>query len=97
MNGGPHVLSRIALRCEATSPQVALAWVLRDPNVIVIPKAGRKPTEAAIKKYALENAPAYQHPRFVWFTDELPLASTNKVDRSALRKLALERVVARSR
>jgi diketogulonate reductase-like aldo/keto reductase len=36
-----HVLSRIALRCEATSPQVALAWVLRHPNVIVIPKASR--------------------------------------------------------
>ena len=51
-----------------------------------------EPTEAAIKKYALENAPAYQHPRFVWFTEELPLASTNKVDRHALRKLAQERV-----
>jgi diketogulonate reductase-like aldo/keto reductase len=34
-----HVLSRIALRHEATSPQVALAWVLRHPNVIAIPKA----------------------------------------------------------
>jgi diketogulonate reductase-like aldo/keto reductase len=36
-----HVLSRIALRREATSPQVALAWVLRHPNVVVIPKASR--------------------------------------------------------
>ena len=33
-----HVLSRIARRRNATSPQVALAWVLRHPNVIAIPK-----------------------------------------------------------
>ena len=64
------------------------------PVAFVIPKAGRKPTEDAIKKFALANAPAYQHPRFVWFVDELPLASTNKVDRAALRKLAQERVAA---
>jgi len=34
-----HVLSRVAVRREATAPQVALAWVLRHPNVIAIPKA----------------------------------------------------------
>jgi diketogulonate reductase-like aldo/keto reductase len=34
-----HVLSRIALRRDATSSQVALAWVLRHRNVIAIPKA----------------------------------------------------------
>ena len=62
------------------------------PVAFVIPKAGHEPTEDAIKKFALENAPAYQHPRFVWFVDDLPLASTNKVDRNALRKLAQERV-----
>jgi acyl-CoA synthetase (AMP-forming)/AMP-acid ligase II len=37
-------------------------------------------------------APAYQHPRFVWFVDELPLASTNKVDRGALHQMAEERL-----
>ena len=41
---------------------------------------------------ALANAPAYAHPRFVWFVDELPLASTNKVDRNALHRTAQERV-----
>ena len=41
------------------------------PVAFVIPKAGRKPTEEAIKKYALENAPAYQHPRFVWFVGRI--------------------------
>jgi long-chain acyl-CoA synthetase len=41
----------------------------------------------------LANAPAYQHPRFVWFVDELPLASTNKLDRAALHAMAQERIV----
>ena len=64
------------------------------PVAFVIPKAGHRPTEEAIKQYALANAPAFQHPRFVWFVDELPLASTNKVDRAALKRLAQERVAA---
>jgi acyl-CoA synthetase (AMP-forming)/AMP-acid ligase II len=45
-----------------------------------------------VKRFALANAPAYQHPRFVWIVDRLPLASTNKIDRGALRRLAQERV-----
>ena len=36
--------------------------------------------------------PAYAHPRFVWFIDELPLASTNKIDRNLLHTMAAERV-----
>ena len=59
-------------------------------------RAASRP-RTTIKQYALANAPAYQHPRFVWFMDELPLASTNKVDRDALRKLAQERVAAAAR
>ena len=54
------------------------------PVAFVIRKPGRTPSEDDIKHFALANAPAYQHPRFVWFVDELPLASTNKVDRAAL-------------
>ena len=36
--------------------------------------------------FALAHAPAYQHPRFVWFIDALPLSSTNKIDRAALKQ-----------
>jgi acyl-CoA synthetase (AMP-forming)/AMP-acid ligase II len=36
--------------------------------------------------------PAYQHPRFIWFVDGLPLASTNKVDRAALHQMAEQRL-----
>jgi acyl-CoA synthetase (AMP-forming)/AMP-acid ligase II len=48
-------------------------------------------TEDGVKRFALENAPAYQHPRGVVFLPELPLATTNKVDRKALRQIARER------
>lgn len=34
-----RTLGRIARRLDATSAQIALAWVLRQPNVIAIPKA----------------------------------------------------------
>ncbi len=60
----------------------------------MILKPGHGANEDEIKRFALENAPAYQHPRFVWFVDELPLASTNKVDRAVLRRMAEERVAA---
>ncbi len=102
VSGGENIYPTDVEKMLEKHPDVGQAVVISvdddikgtKPVAFVIPKAGRKPTEAAIKKYALENAPAYQHPRFVWFMDELPLASTNKVDRNALRKLAQERVAA---
>jgi acyl-CoA synthetase (AMP-forming)/AMP-acid ligase II len=62
------------------------------PVAFVIPRADRHPTEDEIKRFALANGPAFQHPRFIWFVDKFPLASTNKIDRGALRKLAEQRV-----
>jgi long-chain acyl-CoA synthetase len=58
----------------------------------VVPEPGRVLDEAEVKRFALANAPAYQHPRSVWVVDRLPLASTNKIDRGALRRMAGERV-----
>ena len=100
VSGGENIYPTDVERMLEKHPDVGQAVVVpveddikgTKPVAFVIPKAGRKPTEAAIKTYALKNAPAYQHPRFVWFVDELPLASTNKVDRNALRKLAEQRV-----
>jgi long-chain acyl-CoA synthetase len=62
------------------------------PAAFIVPKSGRHPSEDEIKQFALANGPAYQHPRFVWFVDKLPLASTNKIDRDALHRLAEQRV-----
>jgi acyl-CoA synthetase (AMP-forming)/AMP-acid ligase II len=62
------------------------------PVAFCVLREGAVLTEAQVKQYALENGPAYAHPRFVWFVDRLPLASTNKIDRKALQALARERV-----
>ncbi len=50
------------------------------------------PSDSEVKQYALKHAPAYQHPRFVWFVEKLPLSSTNKVDRTALKREAETRI-----
>jgi acyl-CoA synthetase (AMP-forming)/AMP-acid ligase II len=55
-----------------------------------VPRAGTNPDEDAIKQFVLANAPAYQHPRRVFFVPELPLAGTNKVDRKALEEIAIK-------
>jgi acyl-coenzyme A synthetase/AMP-(fatty) acid ligase len=61
------------------------------PAAFVIVKSGLAASEQEIKNYALANAPPYQHPRRVWFLNELPLAGTNKIDRQLLMRLAEER------
>ncbi len=59
------------------------------PVAFVVPRAGATVSEDELKRFALDNAPAYQHPRRVWFLDELPLASTNKIDRKHLAERAM--------
>jgi acyl-CoA synthetase (AMP-forming)/AMP-acid ligase II len=54
------------------------------PVAFVVPRAGATVSEDALRGFALANGPAYQHPRRVWFLDELPLAGTNKIDRRRL-------------
>ncbi len=60
--------------------QKPVAFVVRSPGTTL--------NEQQVKDHALANAPAFQHPRRVWFLDELPLAGTNKIDRKALVNLA---------
>lgn len=106
VSGGENIYPADVERMLERHPGVAQAAVVpvddeikgTKPVAFVIPKAGQRPTEDAIKHYALANAPAYQHPRSVWFVDELPLASTNKLDRGLLKAMAARRLgaVARS-
>jgi long-chain acyl-CoA synthetase len=100
VSGGENIYPADVERMLERHPGVAQAAVVpveddikgTKPVAFVIPKAGQSPSEDEIKKFALANAPAYQHPRSVWFVDELPLASTNKVDRNQLMRTAAERV-----
>jgi acyl-CoA synthetase (AMP-forming)/AMP-acid ligase II len=100
VSGGENIYPTDIERMLERHPDVAQACVVpiedaikgQKPVAFVVMKPGRQPSDDDIKRFALANAPAYQHPRFVWFVGELPLASTNKVDRNALHALAEERV-----
>ncbi|MFL5104908.1 MAG: class I adenylate-forming enzyme family protein [Xanthobacteraceae bacterium] len=102
VSGGENIYPADVERMLERHPDIAQACVIpiddeikgEKPVAFVIPEPGRTLAEEDVKRFALANAPAYQHPRFVWFLDELPLASTNKVDRAALRRLAEQRVAA---
>jgi long-chain acyl-CoA synthetase len=100
VSGGENIYPADVERMLERHPDVAQAAVVpiddeikgQKPVAFVVRKAGHHASEDAIKRFALANAPAYAHPRFVWFVEELPLASTNKVDRAALHRLAEERI-----
>jgi long-chain acyl-CoA synthetase len=64
------------------------------PMAFVVLSEGAEASEAQIKAFTLEHAPAYQHPRRIWFVDALPLATTNKIDRPALLQEATRRLQA---
>ena len=59
------------------------------PVAFVVPRVGARLSEDEIRQFALAHAPAYQHPRRVWFLNELPLASTHKIDRKRLMLQAM--------
>jgi long-chain acyl-CoA synthetase len=62
------------------------------PVAFVVLKQGAQLSVEEVKAFALEHAPAYQHPRQVWFVDAFPLASTNKIDRAVLKREAAKRL-----
>ena len=53
-------------------------------------RPGAALTEEEARQYVLRHAPAYAHPRRVWFVPDLPLAGTNKIDRKALLHRAVQ-------
>ncbi|HET7596584.1 MAG TPA: class I adenylate-forming enzyme family protein [Burkholderiales bacterium] len=60
------------------------------PYAFVVLRSGARATEHELKQFALANGPAYQHPRRVFFLDQLPLAGTNKIDQATLRRWVAE-------
>jgi acyl-CoA synthetase (AMP-forming)/AMP-acid ligase II len=100
VSGGENIFPADVERMLERHPDITQAAVVpieddikgQKPVAFVIRKPGRALDADAVKRFALANAPAYQHPRFIWFVDELPLASTNKLDRHALARMASEYV-----
>jgi long-chain acyl-CoA synthetase len=96
VSGGENIYPGDVERMLERHPAVAQACVVpiddaikgEKPVAFIIAKRGSQVDAAEIKRFALANAPAYQHPRFVWFVDHLPLSTTNKIDRAALKGVA---------
>jgi acyl-CoA synthetase (AMP-forming)/AMP-acid ligase II len=100
VSGGENIYPGEVERVLERHPSVAQACVVpiddeikgTKPVAFVVRTRDGEVDEAEVKTFALAHAPAFQHPRFVWFLDRLPLTSTNKIDRRALMQLAAERL-----
>jgi long-chain acyl-CoA synthetase len=100
VSGGENIFPGEVEKMLETHPDVIQACVVpvdddikgTKPVAFVVKREGSDLDEATLKAYALANAPAYQHPRSIWFVDSLPLASTNKLDRKTMRDMATERL-----
>jgi acyl-CoA synthetase (AMP-forming)/AMP-acid ligase II len=100
VSGGENIFPGEVEKMLESHPDVIQACVVpvdddikgTKPVAFVVRREGSDLNEAKLKTFALANAPAYQHPRSIWFVDSLPLASTNKLDRKTMRDMAAERL-----
>ncbi|MEI6470856.1 MAG: class I adenylate-forming enzyme family protein, partial [Betaproteobacteria bacterium] len=98
--GGENIYPAEVERLIESHPHVAQAAVIavdddikgQKPVAFVVKRPNTQISASELKTYCLSNAPAYQHPRWIWFLDELPLASTNKVDRPLLKIKAIQQI-----
>jgi long-chain acyl-CoA synthetase len=58
------------------------------PVAFVVSRGSQPISVEELKRFAIANGPAYQHPRRIEFLAELPWAGTNKIDRNALAQRA---------
>ena len=102
VSGGENIYPGEVEKMIETHPAIEQACVVpidddikgQKPVAFVVRRPGVALTDEDVKRYALAQAPAYQHPRYVWFIDALPLSSTNKVDRTQLAAAARARLEA---
>lgn len=97
ISGGENIFPGEVEAVLERHPDVEQAAVLPVPDDIkgtkpvafVVPRPGTEPSETGLKTFVLTHAPAYMHPRRIWILPALPLMGTNKVDKAALREIAL--------
>jgi long-chain acyl-CoA synthetase len=95
--GGENVYPREVEATILSHPQVLDCAVVAVPHpakgeapaAAVVLRAGAEVTPEEIQTWCLDHAAAYAHPRRVLILDSLPVGSTGKVDRKAVRDLAL--------
>jgi long-chain acyl-CoA synthetase len=96
ISGGENIFPGEVEAVLERHPEVEQAAVIPVPDDIkgtkpvafVVLRPGASVDEAELKAFALRHAPAFMHPRRVWFMDALPLAGTNKVDKPVLQQKA---------
>jgi len=96
VSGGENIFPSEVEEIIEKCPGVASAAVIGLPDEIkgvkpyafVVKKKNNVITEREIQEFVMNNAPAYQYPRRVWFLDQMPLTGTNKIDKLELQKLA---------
>ena len=101
VSGGENIHPSDVERMLERHPAIAQACVVpvedeikgTKPVAFIVARRGASLSDNEVKEFALAHAPAYQHPRFVWFVDALPLSSTNKIDRATLRREAAQRLL----
>lgn len=99
---GENVYPGAVVQLLETHPQIRQAAVVAVPDnergavpaafVVAEPEAAL--TEDGVRAWSLAHGPAYQHPRAVWFLEELPVSGTEKVDLRALADEARRRLAA---
>lgn len=91
--GGENIYPREVESLLLGHPDVTDACVVPIPHVIkgyvpaamVVLRPGATASGAALKSYALDNGPAYAHPRQVLVVDEIPLNPAGKPDKQRIR------------
>jgi long-chain acyl-CoA synthetase len=94
--GGENIYPNEIEKLLERHPEIAQAAVVAKtdeikgqiPVAFVVRTFGAAVSEDQVKRYALSEGPAYQHPRRVVFKDALPLAGPGKIDRNALTEEA---------
>jgi long-chain acyl-CoA synthetase len=103
--GGENVYPGEVEKLLERHPKVAQAAVVSAPDDVkgaipvafVVPRPGATLNGDELRRFALEQGPAYAHPRFVLLRNELPVAGTHKIDRGSLALEALDLVRAAGR
>ena len=98
ISGGENIFPSEVEKVLETHPAVEQSTVIPVPDDIkgtkpvafVVRKTGAQVDEAALKAHSLAHAPAYMHPRRIWFVEALPLMGTNKIDKAQLAAWARE-------
>jgi acyl-CoA synthetase (AMP-forming)/AMP-acid ligase II len=92
--GGENIFPIEVEQLLERHPAVHQAYVLpfehemkgQVPYAFVVLRRNATASEDDLKQFALAHGPAYQHPRRVFFVEQLPLAGTNKIDQKQLRQ-----------